>query len=290
MIGAFGGLLAGMTDLDHAAMAQLSMEQMRELFELAQAAEKHEGRTLHAHLFPEKDTPWAGPPVIGGLIQRGQILHARHKYPKHMEFFEKGAKFRERCFLAANRVGKTLSGGGYEMACHLTGQYPAWWKGRRFDGPISAWVAGDTYKTTRDVLQLTLFGRTTGTGMGKRFDGQGIVPGWAVGKPTWQSGVSEVADTVIVRHVTGGNSQLGMMSYDQGRTAFQGTGRHVIWLDEEPPALIYDECLMRTATTNGIIMLTFTPLQGYSQVVMGFMPSERQILPAEPLDVTGWAA
>ncbi len=31
---------------------------------------------------------------------------------------------------------------------------------------------------------------------------------------------------------------------------------------------------IRTATTDGIIMLTFTPLAGMSEVVMGFLPAE----------------
>ena len=43
-----------------------------------------------------------------------------------------------RCFLAANRVGKTEGVGGYELTCHLTGEYPDWWEGRTFDDPIEA--------------------------------------------------------------------------------------------------------------------------------------------------------
>ncbi len=31
---------------------------------------------------------------------------------------------------------------------------------------------------------------------------------------------------------------------------------------------------IRTATTDGIIMLTFTPLEGMSEVVLGFLPAE----------------
>ena len=50
-----------------------------------------------------------------------------------------------------------------------------------------------------------------------------------------------------------------------------------IWLDEEPPEDVYGECLIRTATTDGIVMLTFTPLAGMSEVVMSFMPGEMQI-------------
>src|SRR6202049_2575267 len=48
--------------------------------------------------------------------------------------------------------------GSYEVACHLTGLYPHWWKGRRFDRPIKAWAAGDTSKTVRDIIQPKLVG------------------------------------------------------------------------------------------------------------------------------------
>lgn len=34
----------------------------------------------------------------------------RDFYPKHMEFFEAGATYKERLFMAANRVGKTVAG------------------------------------------------------------------------------------------------------------------------------------------------------------------------------------
>jgi len=53
---------------------------------------------------------------------------------------------------------------------------------------------------------------------------------------------------------------------------FQGTGKHVIWLDEEPPADVYDECLLRLMTTNGLLIATFTPLLGLSDVAMRFLP------------------
>jgi hypothetical protein len=39
----------------------------------------------------------------------------RELYPKHLEFFRAGIEHRERCFLAANRVGKTEGVGGYEQ-------------------------------------------------------------------------------------------------------------------------------------------------------------------------------
>ena len=83
----------------------------------------------------------------------------RELYPKHMAYFAAGRHHRERLFLAGNRCGKTEGVGAYEMAVHLTGRYPSWWQGRRFDHAIHAWAAGDTNQTTRDILQAKLLGR-----------------------------------------------------------------------------------------------------------------------------------
>src|SRR5438309_8790500 len=82
----------------------------------------------------------------------------RELYPKHMQFFAAGKTFRERLFMAANRIGKTEGAGGYEMAMHLTGDYPEWWPGRRFSKPIDSWAAGDTGKTVREIIQFKLLG------------------------------------------------------------------------------------------------------------------------------------
>ncbi len=198
----------------------------------------------------------------------------RELYQKHLEFFRAGRTYRERCFMAANRVGKTEGAGGYEMTCHLTGLYPDWWEGRRFTGAVRAWAAGKTNETTRDVPQLTLLGPVVYEGDRKKVAGTGLIAGNLLSQPAWKQGVPNLVDTIQVRHVTGEWSLLGFKAYKQGRGSFEGTTQHVIWLDEEPPVDVYGECLIRTATTHGIIMLTFTPLEGMSQVVLQFMPAE----------------
>lgn len=172
----------------------------------------------------------------------------------------------ERCMMAANRIGKTWGVGGYEVSLHLTGLYPEWWEGRRFDHPIEAWVAGDTLTTTRDIVQAALLGSD-------RNWGTGLIPGEAiVGDPVMRAGVTGGVDYVSVRHVSGSNSVLGFKAYDQGRKTFQGTAKHVIWLDEEPPEDVYEESLLRLATTNGLMICTFTPLLGLSKVALKFLP------------------
>ena len=85
-------------------------------------------------------------------------------------------------------------------------------------------------------------------------------------------GVAGAMDTARIKHVSGGTSVLGFKSYDQRRAKFQGTGKHVIWLDEEPDMSVYSECLIRTMTTDGLVILTFTPLLGLSDVALKFLP------------------
>jgi phage terminase large subunit-like protein len=192
----------------------------------------------------------------------------RELYPKHCEFFAAGPKYRERLILAANRVGKTEGVGGYELALHLSGQYPAWWKGRTFTRPISAWAAGDTGITVRDIIQKKLLGPVGNWGTG-------LINGDSILRTVRSSGIADKLDSVFIKHASGGTSTLVLKSYDQRRESFQGTEQDVIWLDEEPPLDIYTECLMRTMTNNGMIMLTFTPLQGMSAVVLAFLKGGR---------------
>lgn len=186
-------------------------------------------------------------------------------YPKHLEFFEAGKIHRERCFLAANRIGKTEGVGAYELTLHLTGQYPHWWNGRRFDSPISAWAAGKDSKTTREIIQLKLFGPIGDVGTG-------MLPGDSILATTPKPGVPEALETATIRHaISGGKSRLVLKSYDQGRESFQGTEQHICWMDEECTRDIYIECLTRTMTTNGMILLTFTPLLGMTDICKDFL-------------------
>lgn len=199
----------------------------------------------------------------------------RELYPRHLEFFAAGAKYRERLMLAGNRVGKTEGVGGYETALHLTGQYPHWWQGKRFDRPVRAWMSGKTNETTRDILQSKMCGPVQWRDGKKSLAGTGLVPADTVGPVAWKSGVQDLIDTLQIKHVSGGWSALGVKSYQQGRGSFEGTEQDVVWLDEEPPLDVYAECLVRTMTTRGIVMLTFTPLEGLSEVVLSFLPGGR---------------
>jgi phage terminase large subunit-like protein len=220
----------------------------------------------------------------------------RELYPRSMEFIAAGALrwpngtyvYPERMFMAANRTSKTVTA-AYETTAHLTGRYPAWWHGRRFEGPIDSWVAGDTHETTRDIIQLELCGERLAVKAGKY---GGMIPCEYIVDRALKSGVSDSLDTIWVRHVERHHgapctSTLGFKAYNQGRLSFQGTKKHWIWLDEEAPDAgssepsgggtpsgngdVYTECLLRTATCAGAIVTTFTPLRGLTPFVDQFL-------------------
>lgn len=202
----------------------------------------------------------------------------RELYPKHLELFKAGAIHRERLFMAGNRVGKTI-GGGYETAAHLTGVYPHWWEGRRFNRPIEAMAAGDTGQSTKDIIQDKMLGGLWGT----EDWGTGMLPRHLLDrKPLLKQGVSGGYEEVYVKHVSGGYSTFKLRSYDQGRRIFQGVELDLFWPDEEVPLDVYEEGLMRTMTTQGIVIMTFTPLNGLTELVLSFMESMSE---QEPIDV-----
>ncbi|WP_228266779.1 terminase large subunit domain-containing protein [Acinetobacter ursingii] len=187
--------------------------------------------------------------------------------------------------MAGNRVGKTVTG-CTEDVYHLTGLYPHWWEGKRFNEEIRAWVAGKSNETTRDIIQLELLGNVIYEKGKKTFDGTGLIPKHLIGKITWRQGVQDLADTALIKHKCGKWSKLGLKSYQQGRGSFEGTAQHLIHLDEEPPQDVYTECLTRTATTEGIVIITFTPLEGLTAMILDFMKKAEKGITA--MITAGW--
>lgn len=192
-------------------------------------------------------------------------------YPKQKMFHDLGATKRERLLMAGNQQGKTYSAAA-ETTYHLTGEYPEWWTGMRFDKPITCWIAGESSTLVRDAPQKLLCGKP-----GVDADlGTGLIPKAAFAdKPSLARGVTDAYDTIQVTHKTNGIedgiSTATFKSYEQGRAKFQAGTVDIIWCDEEPPDDVYGEILARITATNGIILMTFTPLKGRTQVVIRYM-------------------
>lgn len=193
-------------------------------------------------------------------------LSQYHPYPKQIEFHEAGAnpETRERLLVAGNQLGKTVAGSS-EAAMHLTGRYPSDWKGKRFTKATAGWAASETGQGTRDTVQRLLLGKPGEWGTGS------IPKADIIDVKRASGGVPDCVDSITVRHADGGISRLTFKTYDQGRLRWQGETLDFVWFDEEPPADIYTEGLTRTNATGGITWLTFTPLQGMSDVVKRFI-------------------
>lgn len=196
-------------------------------------------------------------------------------YPKQREFIAAGKTKRERLLIAGNQLGKSEVG-AFETACHLTGRYPDDWDGRVWDHPVRAWAAGESGLVVRDVQQKKLCGPP---GVSTEF-GTGYIPREDFAdKPSMARGVTDAYDTIQVWHhkkqgrewVKDGVSTLSFKSYEQGRTKFQGEPIDFVWPDEEPPMDVYSEILTRTTATRGMVMMTFTPLKGRSDVVNRYL-------------------
>lgn len=213
------------------------------------------------------------PAKIAALVKQIKASVAANRislyrpYPWQKEFHNAGKDNPERMLMAANRVGKTYSAGN-EISYHLTGEYPDWWAGKRFEHPILVWTGSPTNETSRDIVQAELLG-----GLGESL-GTGAVPRVKiVGQPTTrQAGVKNVVETFKVRHKSGGISTCVLKTYEQGWQKWQGTAPHVVWMDEEPDDYkIYSEAQTRVLTSGGINMVTFTPLLGMTDLVEHFM-------------------
>lgn len=182
--------------------------------------------------------------------------------PKHAAFFAAGDMYGERLLMGGNRTSKSISG-ALESSFHATGLYPDWWKGKRFDKPTHGWAIGSTARATRDTVQKEILGPVGSWGTG-------MIPADCIGKIWALAGVPQGVDVMQVKHVSGGWSTIGFKNYEQPIEAFYGTALHWVWGDEIMPINIYNECLVRTMTTRGIMYITFTPLTGLTPLVVKF--------------------
>lgn len=215
------------------------------------------------HVAPAAEAPDPMEAEIVKAMDRRKIDFYQ-PYPKQIQFHDATGipDIAEIALVAGNQVGKTL-GAAAMTSYFLTGEYPKWWKGRRFlNEPVRMWAGGPTSQSVRDGPQKHLLGN-----IGEW--GTGFLPGrFIVDVKKAVHGVPDAAETVLVRHVpTGKISTLLFKSYDQGRLRWQGETLHCGWGDEEPPADIYSEFLTRCQVKKGFVFLTLTPLLGMSEVM-----------------------
>ncbi len=190
--------------------------------------------------------------------------------PKHRAFFVATGTHTEVQFRAGVRTGKTTAG-GTAVAAFLVQDYPDWWYeigARVYKVPTNIWACGQTVQSTRDIVQKELMGALGQVGTG-------LIPPSHIQKIWSKPQTPGSIDTVEVYNMAGDICLLGFKSYDQKIETFVGTAKHCIWLDEEPPPDVYNECVYRTSTLSnyagrGIVLNTVTPLKGVTDFLKNF--------------------
>jgi phage terminase large subunit-like protein len=256
----------------------------QEVSERAELYEQLAERIAQRKMF--KFRPYGHPDTLcpdGKLWKKMAALKDEDKWvewsnkPWQLDFINGGATYQERMLKTGNREGKTLTAAA-ETAIHMTGLYPDYWDGKRFDDEknLLVWTGSPTNETSRDIIQKELLGGTS-----NELLGTGLIPKESLkGRPKLkQAGCSDVVDLFKVKRKNGGVATCIMKSYIQGWRKWQGTAPHVVWMDEEPDdneaeGKIYSEARTRIITSNGILMVTFTPLLGNTALVTRFTDDE----------------
>lgn len=207
-----------------------------------------------------------------------------HEWQK--EFYKASKNHRYRFLSACNRVGKSLSM-SYESAYALTGKYPDWWEGKRFNKPIKMWAVGNTTSQVTDILQALLIGTNTVKGNlseNPNF-GTGAIPRDDLVVSSAQKDGARL-ESISVRHYNkygeyDGDSEIAFKACSQGQEAFAGATLDLVWEDETPPEspsvsslTLYTELLQRVRTTKGLVVITATPDFGETPLVKKFIHSE----------------
>ncbi len=169
-------------------------------------------------------------------------------YPKQAQFFATGQRFRERGLFAGSQLGKTECA-AFEMACHLTGEYPPDWPGRQFDKPVRAWAVGDSLK----MVATSCSGSCAASQAIAESIGSGMIPKTRLSATRSRRAAKPTLMTpcrCAMRAV--GFRRCGSEPTRPAKWRCRARPWTFVWLDEEPADFaIYSECLARVGATGG---------------------------------------
>ena len=174
--------------------------------------------------------------------------------PIQREFLNATAEYREICLTGGRQTtGKTYPLTAW-VAIVMSGRYPKWYTGKRWDRPVRGGGGSKVARLTRDNFCRYLAGPETerGTGWIPRdcFENieRDIVP--------MTGGVRGQIDKIRCKWfdsagIFGGWSELYIFSYDGGRENIQSIPFDFVALDEEPAIEVKQELSARTDKTLG---------------------------------------
>ena len=170
-------------------------------------------------------------------------------------------------YISAGIVHHNTIASTYETAYHLTGMYPKNWKGKKWDKPIIAMAAGESWEQVAKTLQSKLLGCDDIKQAYKL--GTGAIPLESIDEKSYRTDGANVL-SIEIWHSSGGKSKLYFSNYTQQVRHLQGFELDLVVLDEQPPDETFSELVIRTAQRNGQVLCSFTPLKGMSGLVRRF--------------------
>ncbi|EID4122192.1 terminase family protein [Salmonella enterica] len=225
--------------------------------------------------YPEDERPEIIKKIIDvDRYEKTHKLEYFKPFPYQEEFINDSGNYNYRFLMAANRIGKTFCGAA-EVAMHLTGQYPDWFKGRKINGSGHVfWCIGPDLTMVREIQQKELIG--TDDCRIKHEIGTGAIPRDCIElEQGWQS-EGNLLLSARIKHKDGGTNSL---FFKGGTDPSKLEGRKIAfaWIDEEGDYsdAIYGQCVARTANgiaegQNGMIMITATPVHGNTPLTEKF--------------------
>lgn len=183
---------------------------------------------------------------------------------RQREYINSHCRFNMLCGL--NQGGKSTAG-QIKTTYHITGRYPDWYTGHRFEEPIYCLIGGETDERTRDNISDDLFGSRSDRG-------SGFIPSCDFDPPSEHivvktGGATGLIDIARVKHYNpagefDGYSTVKFFSYNQVHMA--GYTPDYIFIDEEPPIEVWNELKARFNKTRGFMDIVMTPLDGYTDL------------------------
>lgn len=197
--------------------------------------------------------------------------YSRYAYPVAMDFFKAGSTHNLRMFSAPNGAGKSFCL-AYELACHVTGDYPDWWEGKKQMSPKHWWIltpSGDTFKSS---MQRLLLGNT----LNEEDLGTGLIPKASLHKITGWPSIAGACRSFEVRHKDGHLVTVEVKSSKQDREDIQAANLDGLLEDEEPDYQIHTEALFRLRDSPrkpfGLLMLGYSPINGLTELTLQWLP------------------
>lgn len=187
------------------------------------------------------------------------------------EFYRLSARYPEILWSTANRLGKTKGVGGL-VYYTSSGNYPDWWEGIRFDGPVQWLVLGITSRSIRGSSQRIL------TNEHGRGFGTGVIPLAEIGEYKYYKDENECLDYIRIKHTpTGLFSTVQFFTQNMDWRNLMGTEFDACWADEQlDDCQYYSQFLRATASKRKkIIILSATPEMGRTKIFDRYEKEDR---------------